>query len=373
MAGYKQGLVPDDLWHLTIDDLLTPPVAGQRFDEPGPFVINLSTSSAPLSVPPKKMATWDQLHVYQVQREEGGRRRFRLRLGPISSELEADAILASVREHYPAAFMATPDQDDLRAITTATGKGVAQRAPNSAAQGPKDGAVGGVARPAPSIPQLKAVDAPVNGHELLTSSAAAPVTNGARQVTIERPPPAATATVMSAARQLHSDPLPAFDSTDTLRPLTAADLAKDQLTKWFAIQLAVGKDAFRPEDVLSLDLFKEFNLYSTTALDQGRPLHALRLGFFLEEAAARVIAEYLRSYFDAPTVTRVSASEHERFAEGLVAARKRSGETGIHEVVELSSSPPAPLTTLADLARVTTQPDPSNSSFRQPPISPQKR
>lgn len=354
--------MPDDLWHLTIDDLLAPPVAGQRFDEPGPYVINLSTSSAPLSVPPKKMATWDQLHVYQVQREEGGRRRFRLRLGPISSELEADAILNSVREHYPAAFIATPDQDDLRAITTATTK-VASR-------------------PAPSTPQLKVVETPVNGHEHLTSPSAAPATNDARSVTIDRPPPSiaprpapptVTTTEVSAARQLHPDPLPAFDSTDTLRPLTSADLAKDQLTKWFAIQLAVGKDAFRPEDVLSLDLFKEFNLYSTTALDQGRPLHVLRLGFFLEEAAAQVIAEYLRSYFDAPTVTRVSASEHERFAEGLVAPRKRSGETGIHEVVELSSSPPAPLTTLADLAKVATRPDPTNSSFRRPPISSQKR
>jgi hypothetical protein len=462
VARYNDGPVPEDLWHLTIDDLLAPPAARQRLGERGPYVITLSASSAPLSIPPKEMVNWDQLHVYQVEREEDGRRRYRLRLGPISSELEADAILASVREHCPAAFRATADEDDLRAITAATIKVAAQPAPKSAAQDPRDVVVRRVegaqqkhapqrserpvdlnvpvgthaanvhvpqaerhsvtrtadarsagitahppgivtsppaalrpiqkspsasqtalaTRSAPNTPPLKAVDAPVNRDVPLTPGCAAPVTNDARSVTIERPPPpmkpraappTATTTAVSIARQVHPGPLPAVDSTPKLRALTPTDLAEDQLTKWFAIQLAVGKDAFRPEDVLSLDLFKEFNLYSTIELDQGRLLHALRLGFFLDEAAAQVVAEYLRRYFDAPTVKRVSTSERERFAEGRVAARKISEATGVHEVVELSSPPPAPLTTLADLSKVTTRPDPDDPSFRRPPFSARKR
>lgn len=416
----------EDLWHLTIDDLLATPPAGHRLGEPGPYVITLSASSAPLSMPPKKMVKWDQLHVYQVQREEGGRRRYRLRLGPISSELEADAILASAREHYPAAFITTADKDDLRAIAVATSKVAAQPAPKSAAQVPREavakevraarqeGAPQGSERPVGpgvpvvtpvtnvrvpqashrpvpvtsppsafrpiqrllstsrtslstpptlSTPPLKAVGAPVNKEVPLTLGRAAPVTKDARSVPIERPSPPI---------ELRPPP-PDLDSTQTLRALTASDLAEGQLTKWFAIQLATGKEAFRPEDVLSLDLFEEFNLYSTIELDQGRHLHALRLGFFLDEAAAQVVADYLKGFFDTPTIKRVSASERERFAEGRVAARKTSDATGIHEVVELSSPAPAPKTTLADLSKVATWRAAEDLPLPPSPVSPRKR
>jgi hypothetical protein len=462
MATFNEGRVPKYLRRPSIDDPLAPPAVEQRLGERGPYVITLSTSSAPLSIPPKRMLNWDQLHVYQVQREEGGRRRYRLRLGPISSELEADAILASVREHYPAAFVATAGEDDVRAITVATIKVAAQLAPKSAAQDSMDVVVRGAegaqqeaapqrserpvnlnapvgtragnvrvpqtkhhpvtpkvdprpagitshppaivtsppaplrpiqkspstpqtalaTRSAPNSPPLKAMDTPVNRDAPHTQGCAAPVPKDARSVTIERAPlpidprpapPTATAPAAPVAQQLHPRPLPAVDSTRTLRALTPTHLADDQLAKWFAIELAVGKDAFRPDDVLSLDLFKEFNLYSTTKLDEGRLLHALRLGFFLDEAAAQVVAEYLRGYFDAPTVKRVGASERERFAEGRVAARKISEATGVHEVVELSSPAPAPQTTLADLSKVTTRRDPDDPAFRLPSLSPRKR
>jgi hypothetical protein len=462
VATFNEGRVPKYLRRPGIDDPLAPPAVEQRLGERDPYVITLSASSAPLSIPPKEMVNWDQLHVYQVEREEDGRRRYRLRLGPISSELEADVILASVREHYPAAFRATADEDDLRAITAATIKVATVMAPKSAAQDPRDVVIRRVEgakqkhapqrserpvdlnapvgthaanvhvpqaerhsvtrtadarsagitshppailtsppaplRPiqkspsapqtalapssAPNSPPLKAMDAPVNRDAPRTQGGAAPVPKDARPVTIKsaplptdpRPaPPTATAPAAPVAQQLHPRPLPAVDSTRTLRALTPTDLADDQLAKWFAIELAVGKDAFRPDDVLSLDLFKEFNLYSTTKLDQGQLLHALRLGFFLDEAAAQVVAEYLRGYFDAPTVKRVGASERERFAEGRVAARKISEATGVHEFVELSSPAPAPQTTLADLSKVTTRRDPEDPAFRPPSLSPRKR
>ena len=45
-----------EIWHLTIDDLLEPLPASPRLGGPGPFVINLSASTAPISVPMKPVA-----------------------------------------------------------------------------------------------------------------------------------------------------------------------------------------------------------------------------------------------------------------------------------------------------------------------------
>lgn len=141
------------------------------------------------------------------------------------------------------------------------------------------------------------------------------------------------------------------DSTQILRALTPIELGEDQLSKWFVIQLAVAEAAFHPEDVLNLDIFTEFNLYATIGLDQGRVLHALRLGFFAEPSAAHTVAAYVRQYFDAAVVKRVSIAEHKRFAEGQVVARKISEATGVHEVIELSTPPPVPATNLSMLSK----------------------
>ena len=95
------GSAPEDLWHLTIDDLLSSPPEPKPIGGAGPYVINLSASTAPISLPPNGLLEFEHLHLYQVQQRENGQQRFRLRLGPIASELEADAILGTVREHYP--------------------------------------------------------------------------------------------------------------------------------------------------------------------------------------------------------------------------------------------------------------------------------
>jgi hypothetical protein len=106
---------PEDLRHPAVDL----PAARQRRDATGPYVINLSTSNAPFSMPLAKLPNSDHLHVHQVQRVEDGRLRFRLRLGPIMSELEADAVLGTVLHHYPFALTATAGEDDLNAIAAA--------------------------------------------------------------------------------------------------------------------------------------------------------------------------------------------------------------------------------------------------------------
>ncbi len=105
-----------DLWHLTIDDLFSAPVETPRLDGPGPFVINLSASTAPISVPAKTLIGFEQCRVFQVTSKEEGRERFRLRLGFFSSVENVEKAVEALRSRYPSAFATQATPDDLRFI-----------------------------------------------------------------------------------------------------------------------------------------------------------------------------------------------------------------------------------------------------------------
>jgi hypothetical protein len=71
----------EDLWHLSIDDLFVAPVETPPLEGPGPFIVNLSASTAPISIPATGLPGFENLKAYQLSRKEDGRDRFRLRLG----------------------------------------------------------------------------------------------------------------------------------------------------------------------------------------------------------------------------------------------------------------------------------------------------
>jgi hypothetical protein len=110
--------------------------------------------------------------------------------------------------------------------------------------------------------------------------------------------------------------------------------------RWFVVQLSTSDQPFDPSAVPNLDIFLLYRLYSVASIDQGRPVHALRLGFFGEEMAAQAVASYLKSYYENPSVKRVSVAERERFSEHRLDARKDVGETGQHAAIELSTERP---------------------------------
>jgi hypothetical protein len=132
------------------------------------------------------------------------------------------------------------------------------------------------------------------------------------------------------------EPLESLESTQTMRALTPTELEDNEASRWFVIQLALADHAFDPDSVPNLDIFREYRLYSVAGLDQGRVVHALRLGFFREEIGAVAVASYLAAYWDKPTIKRVSVAERERFAEQRVEARKDVGATGKHAVIEIT-------------------------------------
>jgi SPOR domain len=122
MATPLNAPMAGEIWHLSIEDLFQPVQEASRLGGEGPFVINLSVSTAPISLPTKSFTSRHSAHVYQIQVTEDGRTRYRLRLGPFTTEDEADAILAEVRDTYPGALTATAGASDLRAIGSVQAK-----------------------------------------------------------------------------------------------------------------------------------------------------------------------------------------------------------------------------------------------------------
>ena len=160
---------------------------------------------------------------------------------------------------------------------------------------------------------------------------------------------AKTAPVAVAADVLPGPP-PAIDSTQTLRALVMPEADDGETDMLLVIQLATSDCEFAPDSVPNLAIFNEYRLYTAVGYQQGRVMYALRLGFFSDRAPAEAVAGYLRSFFEEPTVTRISTEERERFGKRRVKARKESGETGVYASIELSSAPAAPSTSLADLS-----------------------
>ncbi|HSC05857.1 MAG TPA: hypothetical protein VLD59_03430 [Steroidobacteraceae bacterium] len=110
------GRSAQDLWHLSIDDLFTTPVETPRLEGPGPFVINLSASTAPISIPTKTLVGFEQCRLFQVTTKEDGRARFRLRLGFFSNVENVEKAVEALRSRYPSSFATQATRDDLRFI-----------------------------------------------------------------------------------------------------------------------------------------------------------------------------------------------------------------------------------------------------------------
>lgn len=296
-----------EIWHLSIDDLLAPLPEIPRLGGPGPFVINLSASTAPIGLPKADFLGSPAIQVYQIQRIEDRRVRYRLRLGPFASEDAAHAVLEKARDVYPGALTATADADDLRAIAAME----ARESDKATLQKPPEMADTTV----PGDVETSAVELIAGVPTLEVSTAVA------RRSTV----PAAIDTGTK------------LETTQTLRPLTPPELQDGQALRWYIIQLSVGEEAFDPETLPDLDIFGVYRLYSVASIDQGRIMHSLRLGFFSEEIAAAAVASYLGAYYEKPGVKRVSVAERERFANQRLEPRKNVGATAGHAIIEITS------------------------------------
>src|SRR5882672_903904 len=182
----------------------------RRLGGPGPFVINLHASTAPIGVPAKSPAGCEEARLYRIQRVDDGRIRYRLRLGPFATEDEADAVLARVRLEYPCALLVTAAADDLHAIALVRGKAnfggssadtqAADVVPQTTAPvAPAAAAAVPVAAPVPAAASAAPVAAPVPASASAAAPVAAPMPAVAAVVPVAAPMPAVAALVPAAA------------------------------------------------------------------------------------------------------------------------------------------------------------------------------
>lgn len=109
--------------------------------------------------------------------------------------------------------------------------------------------------------------------------------------------------------------LPDLDSTQTIRALTSEELKDESQEKWFAIQVAVSDQPMNLDAMPRLDIFEAYRLYSVASAGSGKITHAMRIGFFREEVSAEAVCGYLRTFFNSPTVVRISIAEQARFKD----------------------------------------------------------
>jgi hypothetical protein len=89
----------------------------------------------------------------------------------------------------------------------------------------------------------------------------------------------------------------------------------------FVVQLVTSDRAINLDTMPHLEVFDSYRLYTVTGRQDDGNMFALRLGFFDDDISANAVCGYLKTFFAFPTVLRVSATEHARFARPAPAPR----------------------------------------------------
>lgn len=316
------------------------------------FVINLCASMTPMPALPKQLKGFEKYRLYQVSRQEDGRRRYRLRLGFFTSEADAEMVVSAVRSLYPAAFAGCVTSEDQRYVVDSV---------------PPTPSVVQKARPAPVAPialeltrdatattesietvkqdstheQSSKMPVAETTLSLLDEPAIAPPSRESMDISTaneekaslsaapDNQPPIMSASIISSpmsrssngasaaskTRQIPDDAVPVLDSTLTIRALTRAEAEDPSRPKWFVVQLTSSEQPFNLDTMPKLDIFVAYNLYSVALMENSTIRHALRLGFFREQVAAEAVMGYLKTFFASASISQVSGSEHDRFAD----------------------------------------------------------
>ena len=105
------------------------------------------------------------------------------------------------------------------------------------------------------------------------------------------------------------------DSTQTMRAIAPSELYDSHQPKCYAVQLVASDRPINLDMMPRLEVFTAHRLYTVMAKQPTGTWHALRLGFFPDEQSAEVICGYVRTFFAAPSIVRVSKAEQERFVQ----------------------------------------------------------
>lgn len=197
-------------------------------------------------------------------------------------------------------------------------------APQSAAPVAQKGAAAKPAPAKPAAPVAKKAEPPAK--PVVPPAAAKPAAPIAKPI-----PPSLVVRESSLAH-------PNLDSTQTIRALTSDELSDSVQDKWFAIQLAASEQPVNLDTMPHLDIFEAYRLYSVATAGSGKIIHSLRLGFFKEAVSAEAVTGYLKTFFAAPSVLRISVAEQARFKDAPQPRRAEAVDEPKNNVVPLDNA-----------------------------------
>ncbi len=97
------------------------------------------------------------------------------------------------------------------------------------------------------------------------------------------------------------------EDTNTRRALKEAVVQGAAIS--FVVQLCRSDGPIEVSGVPSLDIFRAYTLYLAEGAHEGRPWHALRLGFFSDAVSAKQVAHYARASFASVAVVPIDEGE----------------------------------------------------------------
>jgi hypothetical protein len=370
------------------------------------YIITLSSSTAPVALEAPAIPELTGLALFRSKRVEDGRDRFRLHLGYFDSVAAAEAILAVVRRHYPAAWVGPAPTSGMGSLddTSVTQfkfirapktivrdeRRREERVPASAAPVPAAPAIRATlvaratptaavsakpvatpARPAAQAPATKAVaskSAPVSARSAAMKAAPARATQQSRVASpatrAAKPAPAAKQGPTAQRNAVASRPAQGSPQRQALPPRQVLNLLESGSPRGgtpaqppmqpveraavigaiqrFAVQIVWSMDPVDLAQVPKLAIFDAYTLYKVQVDRAGRRWYGLRLGFFSDPVSARQVALYARSDFSAAAVVPVSDRECERAEQAAITEFPQVEVRKIEDRIPLFDEPATP-------------------------------
>jgi len=123
------------------------------------------------------------------------------------------------------------------------------------------------------------------------------------------------------------------DDTNTRRALKEAVVRGAPIS--FVVQLCQADEPIKPGSIPALDIFRAYTLYLAAGDYNGRPWHALRLGFFNDADSAKQVASYARTSFTTVAVVPINEGERTRASKNPISLTRlaKPAHANIDEVL----------------------------------------
>jgi len=263
------------------------PQAAEANPGVGAFMLTLCRLEAPVSIRPPQTPQLARFKFFMSRaRHADGNESLYLHMGYFSTFAEAEKCAQIMRARYP------------KAIATRTPQGLSPRGrPDTLADSSVQRQL------APEPPVLQGIPPAEAGALTDTQVLNILATRRVHLSELGTPPPPERPEI-SLLRP---------DDTNTRRALKEAVIQGAPIS--FVVQLCRTDEPIKLGSVPALDIFRAYTLHLAAGDYEGRPWHALRLGFFNDADSAKQVAHYARTSFSTVAVVPINEGERMRASQ----------------------------------------------------------